>query len=104
MIFSRPKPSPKYVIASDLSAPIRRFPNHSPVGMGVEAGMWKLFTKNISKGVAKFLKWVTKGGRPKQGDQRSELTVASDNITRGYFFPLKLEFFARFGFNWLGKT
>ena len=43
-------------------------------------------------------------GRPKQGDQRSELTVASDNITRGYFFPLKLEFFARFGFNWLGKT
>jgi hypothetical protein len=25
-------------------------------------------------------------------------------FTRGYFFPLKLEFFARFGFNWLGKT
>ena len=25
-------------------------------------------------------------------------------ITCGYFFHLILEFFARFGFNWLGKT
>jgi hypothetical protein len=25
-------------------------------------------------------------------------------FTRGYFFPLKLEFFARFGFNWMGKA
>lgn len=67
-------------------------------------GEVKQKSKKMRKPVAEFRRWLIRRGRPKQGDQRSELTVASDNITRGYFFPLKLEFFARFGFNWLGKT
>ena len=72
--------------------------------MGADCPWGEEFAKNIPKAVAECESWGIKRGRPKQGDQRSELTVASDNITRGYFFPLNLEFFARFGFNWLGKT
>ena len=52
-----------------------------------ETPRWRNFYKKPLKRLAEFRKWVIRRGRPKQGDQRSELTVASEEIHPRLFFP-----------------
>lgn len=65
---------------------------------GLPTGKSQEKAKKNEKRFAESRIRVTKRGRTKQCDQRSDKTVASEKFTRGYFFPLKQVFFAGFGF------